>query len=231
MNNQEAPVITIDGPGGSGKGTLSLLVANALKWHFLDSGAIYRVLAHSALIQSVDLSDEPGLETLAQRLPLSFKTKETGEPPAIFLGDEEVSGAVRTEACGNAASKIAALPSVRQALLERQRQFQNWPGLVADGRDMGTVVFPEAKTKIFLEASAEERAKRRYFQLKAKGHDVTLQGLVDEIKERDARDKNRAVAPLKPADDASIIDTTSLSIDGVFEEAMRIIHSKLGDQL
>lgn len=138
---------------------------------------------------------------------------------------------IRTEACGNAASKIAAFPKVRQALLDRQRQFQEMPGLVADGRDMGTVVFPQAEVKIFLEASAEERAKRRFFQLKQKGHDVTLQGLVDEIKARDARDKNRAVAPLMPAEDSITVDTTSLSIEQVFEEAMRIIHEKLGDQL
>jgi cytidylate kinase len=214
--NNQAPVITIDGPSASGKGTISTLVAQALGWQMLDSGALYRLVAYAALKESVALDDIASLERIARQLDVQF-IAEPGQETAIFLGGENVTLAIRHEECGNAASTVAALPAVRSALLARQRDFQQWPGLVADGRDMGTVVFPHAKLKIFLTASAEERAKRRYKQLMDKGVSVTLRDLFHEIAERDKRDSQRSTAPLKPAADAIEIDTTEMTIPEVVD--------------
>ena len=213
-------VITIDGPSGSGKGTISRLVAGRLGWNFLDSGSLYRLVALAAMHHAVSLNDEVSLTTLAAHLDVQFVAAEGGGEGRMVLEGEDVTDAIRAEECGKAASVVAALPAVRQALLERQRAFLNPPGLVADGRDMGTVIFPQAQLKIFLTASREERAQRRYKQLNAKGVSVNLQHILDELAERDARDSGRSVSPLRPAADAITIDTTALNIDGVVEEVM-----------
>ncbi|MDV2857856.1 MULTISPECIES: (d)CMP kinase [Oceanimonas] len=224
--SEQAPVITVDGPGGAGKGTLCQLLAEQLEWHLLDSGAIYRVLALAALHHNVELNDEAGLMPLAAHLDVQFPA-ESGEIRVILEG-EDVSRAIRTQEVADAASKVAAFPRVREALLRRQRAFRARPGLIADGRDMGTVVFPDAEVKIFLDASAEERASRRYKQLQDKGFDVSFDRLLSEIQERDDRDRNRAVAPLKAADDALIIDSTSLSITDVLDRVLSHTKVKLG---
>lgn len=210
-----APVLTLDGPGGAGKGTISRLVAERLGWHLLDSGALYRLTALAAQRHGVALDDEPGLERLAARLDVVFVAEE--QSTRILLEGDDVSRAIRTEQVGDAASRVAALNGVRQGLLQRQRDFRQAPGLVADGRDMGTVVFPEAELKVFLTASPEERARRRHLQLQQAGVDASLSSLLKEIQARDARDMQRSVAPLKPADDAITLDTTSLSIPEVVE--------------
>jgi cytidylate kinase len=209
------PVLTIDGPSGSGKGTLAQRMALTLGWHYLDSGAIYRVLAQAALKHQVDLADEITLAKMAHQLDVVFALK--GDALSVVLEGEDVSTLIRSEQAGNAASKVASLPAVRAALLQRQRDFCQAPGLVTDGRDMGTVVFPKAEYKVFLTASAEIRAKRRYKQLKEKGIESNLSDLISEISERDERDSNRTVAPLKPAQDAILLDSTALGIDEVFE--------------
>lgn len=214
-----AQVITIDGPSGSGKGTISQLLARELGWHFLDSGALYRVLALAADRHAIALDDEASLEPLAEHLDVQFLDNGMGGATIVLEG-EEVTDAIRSEACGNAASKVASLPGVRRALLARQRAFREPPGLIADGRDMGTVVFPDAAVKIFLTASAEERAQRRYNQLIEKGMDVNLASLVKEIRERDARDQSRVVAPLKPAADAIVIDTTGIGVEDVMKKVL-----------
>ncbi len=211
------PVITIDGPGGSGKGTIAHLVAHELKWHLLDSGALYRLLALAAVKHGVDLDNEAALEVLAGHLDVQFRAGEPDTMPDIILEGEEVTHDIRNEEVGAHASRVAAFPAVRQALLSRQRAFREPPGLVADGRDMGTVVFPDAELKVYLNASAEERARRRYEQLKEKGLDVSLAGLLEEIQARDDRDMNRPVAPLRPADDAVQVDSTALSIEEVLQ--------------
>ncbi|MFI8747754.1 (d)CMP kinase [Pseudomonas sp. NPDC077186] len=210
-----APVITVDGPSGSGKGTLCALLAKQLGWNLLDSGALYRLLAFAAGNHGIDLTNEEALKQLAAHLDVQFTGKR------IVLEGEEVTDAIRNEQIGAGASMVASLPAVREALLQRQRAFQEAPGLVADGRDMGTVVFPDAPLKVFLTASAEERARRRYLQLKAKGDDVNLASLLDEIRARDERDTQRAVAPLKPAADAILLDSTELSIEQVLERILR----------
>ncbi|MCU7804490.1 MAG: (d)CMP kinase [Candidatus Thiodiazotropha sp. (ex Lucinoma borealis)] len=217
----KVPVITIDGPSGSGKGTLAQRVAETLGWHFLDSGAIYRVLGiitERADI-SVDCADK--IAELAANMPLSFIRSRT------LLGEEDVSDLIRTETAGNAASKVAAIPQVRHALLEWQRDYAKPPGLVADGRDMGTVVFPSAEVKIFLTASAEERALRRYKQLKEKGLGVNLARLTEEIRERDERDSNRSAAPLTAADQALQLDSTAMAMDEVFQQVMQKVFATL----
>ncbi|MFA0085915.1 cytidylate kinase [Vibrio sp. 10N.286.49.C2] len=219
------PVITVDGPSGAGKGTLCMLLADKLGFHLLDSGAIYRVLALAAIHHGVDLESEDVLVPIAVHLDVQFIAE--GDLVKVILEGEDVSGELRKEETGNAASKIAALPRVREALLRRQRAFNIAPGLVADGRDMGTVVFPQAPVKIFLDASAEERAHRRFKQLQLKGLDVKFDDLLSEIEERDFRDRNRAVAPLRPADDALVLDSTSLNITQVVEKALKYIESNL----
>jgi len=215
------PVVTVDGPSGTGKGTLSLHLAQSLGWHFLDSGALYRVLALHASRAGVALTDEAGVTALALRLPVSFAAGD-GEP-RVLLELEDVTAAIRTEEGGAAASVVAALPAVREALLARQRAFRQAPGLVADGRDMGTVVFPDAAFKLFLTASPEARAERRYKQLKGKGIDVNLAALLEDIRRRDQRDEQRAVAPLQPAPDAEILDTTNLGIPEVEDRVRRLL--------
>ena len=219
MTTQPA-IITIDGPSGSGKGTIAGLLANQLGWNLLDSGALYRLLAFAARNHGVDLTNEEALKLLAAHLDVQFIVAAQGQGQRIILEGEEVTEAIRNEGIGAGASQVASLPAVREALLQRQRAFQEMPGLVADGRDMGTVVFPDAPLKIFLTASAEERARRRYLQLKAKGDDVNLASLLEEIRARDERDTQRAVAPLKPAADAIQLDSTELSIEQVMERIL-----------
>ncbi len=223
--NQSVPVIAVDGPSGVGKGTLCQALANHFKWHLLDSGAIYRVLALSALKQNIALDDEQKLAQLALNLPLTFDT--TSGEVKVLLNNIDVSKDIRTELTGGAASKVAAINSVRTALLQRQRDFRQAPGLIADGRDMGTIVFKDAPVKIFLDASAESRAERRMKQLQDKQNHVKFAEILQEITARDERDRNRTVAPLKPADDALIIDTTSLSIQDVFNQSIKYINKEL----
>jgi cytidylate kinase len=211
---QVTRIVTIDGPSGSGKGTISRAVARHLGWHLLDSGALYRLVALAGARAGLAPEDQEGHAGLAGTMDVVFGSDAKGEE-LVSLGGEDVTAAIRSETAGQGASRVAAWPVVRQALLERQRAFAAPPGLVADGRDMGTVVFPAADLKIFLTASPEERALRRYKQLKDKGSGVSLAALSREITERDLRDSTRAVAPLKPADDARVIDSTGLSIEAV----------------
>ncbi|MBX9445044.1 (d)CMP kinase [Dickeya chrysanthemi] len=221
-----APVITVDGPGGAGKGTLCKALAKALQWNLLDSGAIYRVLALAALHHQVDISSEEALVPIASHLDVRFVPEDDGQLKVILEG-EDVSNEIRTQEVGNTASQAAVFPRVREALLRRQRAFRDAPGLIADGRDMGTVVFPDAPVKIFLDASAEERAKRRMLQLQAKGFNVNFERLLSEIKERDDRDRNRSVAPLVPAPDALVLDSTHMSLDEVVERALAYVRQVL----
>ena len=223
--SSHTPVVTVDGPSGAGKGTLCMFLAKKLGFHLLDSGAIYRVLALAAIHHGVDLDSEDALVPIATHLDVQFIAE--GDLVKVILEGEDVSGELRKEETGMAASKVAALPRVREALLRRQRAFAEGSGLVADGRDMGTVVFPQAEVKIFLDASAEERANRRLKQLQGKGLDVKFDDLLSEIQERDDRDRNRPVAPLRPAEDALLLDSTSMSIDEVVEKALQYIESKL----
>ncbi|AUH01138.1 (d)CMP kinase [Prodigiosinella confusarubida] len=220
-----APVITVDGPSGAGKGTLCKGLAEALQWNLLDSGAIYRVLALAALHHQVDITAEDALVPLATHLDVRF-IPENGQLRIILEG-EDVSNEIRTEAVGNTASQTAAFPRVREALLRRQRAFREAPGLVADGRDMGTVVFPDAAVKIFLDASAEERAQRRMLQLQESGFSVNFERLLSEIKERDNRDRTRSVAPLVPAPDALVLDSTDMALDEVVERALAYVRQVL----
>src|SRR5450432_4878671 len=209
------PVLTIDGPSGSGKGTISRKVADALGWHLLDSGALYRAVGFAAGMEGLDLSDADALTRAAQTTKIVFRDPKNGGETHVIVNGLDATDDIRTETCGAAASAIAAIPSVRAALFEKQRSFRKAPGLVADGRDMGTVIFPDAAHKIFLTASAEERARRRYKQLKEKGLGVTLAALLREIQARDVRDAERTVAPLKPATDAVLIDSTGMPIEAV----------------
>lgn len=217
---EQSPVITIDGASGTGKGVVTHRIAKQLGWNLLDSGALYRVLALAAQKHGIPFENESALTAQAKHLDVQFVTTETGSPPAILLEGEDVTDTIRTEKIGNAASKVGSLPMVRAALLDRQRAFREPPGLVTDGRDMGTVIFPDAGVKIFLTASPEERASRRYLQLKEKDNRVNLGALIEELRERDKRDQERAVAPLKPAEDAIIIDTDRLTIDEVVTRIM-----------
>ncbi|MCG3201585.1 MAG: Cytidylate kinase [Gammaproteobacteria bacterium] len=220
-----APVIAVDGPSGTGKGTVCLRLAEVLGWHLLDSGAIYRVLAHAALARGLDLEDPAALAGAARSLNLEFLAGRA-EGVLVLLDGQDVTHAIRTEVAGNAASRVAAVPSVRAALLERQRACRRAPGLVADGRDMGTVVFPDAELKVFLTASAEERAQRRYKQLKGKGAGVSLPALIKDITERDERDRARSVSPLVPAPDARVLDTTHMDIEAVFDMVMGMVRER-----
>ncbi|HVS78521.1 MAG TPA: (d)CMP kinase [Steroidobacteraceae bacterium] len=216
-----APVVTIDGPSSSGKGTISRAVAKRLGWHLLDSGALYRLVAHAGADRGLDRGDVDGHARLAADMQVAFGVGPEGSE-RVTLDGRDVTEAIRTEEAGQGASRVAAWPAVRAALLDRQRAFARPPGLVADGRDMGTVVFPQARLKVYLTASAEERALRRYKQLKDKGSGVSLSALSREITERDARDSTRAVAPLIPAPDAEMIDSTGLSIEEVIGRVLEL---------
>ncbi|MEN1940376.1 (d)CMP kinase [Luteimonas sp. MJ246] len=222
MTDAAIPVLTIDGPSGSGKGTISRAVARRLGWNYLDSGALYRAVGVAAGWADLDLDDAGALVRCAFDTEIGFRDSADGEPRVLVNGND-ATDELRTETAGAAASAIAAIPEVRSALTERQRAFRRAPGLVADGRDMGTVIFPDAATKVFLTASAEERAERRYKQLKDKGVSVTLAGLLREILARDARDASRAVAPLRPAEGAVRIDTTAQGIDAVVARVLALV--------
>lgn len=216
-------IITIDGPSGAGKGTVCALLAQELGYHLLDSGALYRITGLAAQRKNIALDNEDQVAQVAANLDVAFKPSAQGV--AVVLEGDDVSTTIRTEEVGSLASQVAALPKVRDALLQRQRDFAIAPGLVADGRDMGTVVFTEAPVKVFLTASAEERGQRRYKQLLEKGIRGSLPALIEDIRARDERDSNRAVAPLKPAQDAVVIDSTSLSIDEVCQKVMNLVRN------
>ena len=220
------PVLTIDGPSGSGKGTISRAVAQRLEWHYLDSGAIYRAVGQAAAWEGLDLSDTEAVAACAARTEIRFITEGDGEPHVIVNG-KDATRVLHTESAGAVASAIAAYPLVRAALVNLQLRFRRKPGLVADGRDMGTVIFPDAQFKVFLTASAAERAKRRYKQLKDKGVSVNLDSLLHEIAARDERDAGRAVAPLKPAADAVILDSTGMPITEVIERVLAVLPASL----
>ena len=225
---KDVPVITIDGPSGSGKGTVSRAAAKSLGWALLDSGALYRLVALAGRSAGIDLGDGACLRALTQGLDIRFGSSSSGEE-IVWLDGREVTRDIRTEEAGNDASKVAALPAVRAALLDRQRRFAVPPGLVADGRDMGTVVFPDARVKIFLTASAEERAARRYKQLKEKGVAATLAALSKEIAERDERDINRSASPLVASRDAVLLDTTGMSVEAVVNRVLEIVRAGLSN--
>ena len=226
MIHNDAPVVTIDGPGGSGKGTVCALLARELGWHLLDSGALYRLTALTAHQRTIDLDDEQAVAVVAEHLDVQFLAGDAGEPTKILLDGNDVTTAIRQEEIGIAASKVATQPAVRSALLARQQAFSELPGLIADGRDMGTVVFPNAPVKIFLTASAEERAKRRFLQLQEQGVNVSLDRLLEDIVRRDEQDTNRAVAPMRPADDAIILDSTKLNIQEVLTRVKELMEQK-----
>jgi cytidylate kinase len=222
-----APVITIDGPSGSGKGSLCQLLSSALGWHLLDSGALYRIVGLAAADRAVNFEDEAALSALAADLDIAFLPGQPGEPARVMLQNVDVRDRVRSESSGELASKVAVFNGVREALKQLQRDFLQHPGLVADGRDMGTAIFTDAPLKIYLTASAEERAQRRYKQLLNKGESVNLAALLEDIKQRDQRDMNREVAPLIPADDAIVIDSTGVDIESIFQQVMELQRVRL----
>lgn len=221
------PVVTIDGPSGSGKGTICQLLAKQLGWHLLDSGALYRIVGLAAQQQGVSFDDEAALSELAANLNVEFLPGASGEPSVVVLDGEDISADVRSETTGALASKVAVYNGVRDALKDLQRSFAKAPGLVADGRDMGTVIFPHAPVKIYLTASAEERAERRHKQLLAKGESVNLAALLEDIQNRDERDMNRKVAPLRPAEDAILVDSTGSPIEDVFKKVLTAVQAGL----
>ena len=222
-SSSSVPVLTIDGPSGSGKGTISRMVAEKLGWRLLDSGALYRAVGYAAGMEGLDLSDAEAVTRCAQTTKIRFVAATDGSDTRVMVNGHDATDELRTETAGGAASAIASIPSVRQALVDMQLAFRKAPGLVADGRDMGTVIFPEAPFKVFLTASAAERAKRRYKHLKEKGLSVTLATLQREIEARDERDASRTVAPLKPAADAVFIDTTGMGIDVVVAKVLAVV--------
>ena len=222
-NNDSVPVLALDGPSGAGKGTIARAVADRLGWHMLDSGAIYRAVGHAAGLRGLDLSDAAAVARCAAETRIEFRDPGDGGETRVIIDGQDATDAIRTETAGAAASAIAALPEVRKALVDKQLAFRRPRGLVADGRDMGTVIFPDAPFKVFLTASAAERAERRYKQLKAKGLAVTLTSLLHEIELRDARDASRTVAPLRPAVDAVVIDTTGQPIPAVVAEVLAVV--------
>ena len=223
MTADSVPVLTLDGPSGSGKGTISRLVAEQLGWHLLDSGALYRAVGYAAGAAGLDLSDAAAVTRCAETTKIRFRDPGDGGETRVIVNSHDATDELRTETAAAAASAIAAIPGVRAALLDKQRGFRRTPGLVADGRDMGTVIFPDAAFKVFLTASAEERAKRRYKQLKDKGLNVTLAALLREIQARDERDAARKVAPLRPARDALTIDTTGIPVAGVVAAVLSVV--------
>lgn len=223
----DVSVIAVDGPSGTGKGTVCGLLAECLRWHLLDSGALYRLVALLAERSGTSTSDEDALAALAADMELDFVRGSNEAPIRALLAGEDVTGAIRTESVSRLASEVAACPAVRETLLARQRACRQAPGLIADGRDMGTVVFPDAELKLFLTASAEERARRRYKQLKDKGIGVNLRQLSADIAERDARDSQRPISPLKPAPDAVVIDTTDVAIEDVMQCVMALVQERL----
>jgi len=226
QSDSVVPVVTIDGPSGSGKGTISQYLADKLGWHHLDSGALYRLLAYAALQQAVPLDDESALVQLAAALSESYQLPTT-DCPAIMLAGTDVGQALRTEKCAEAASKTAALPAVRQALLAWQRHYRQLPGLIADGRDMGTAIFPDATLKLFLTARPEVRAERRYNQLKNKGINVDLEELIREVEARDLRDSSRKASPLLPAEDALILDNSDQDEARTLQQVLQAVHKVL----
>lgn len=223
MSEKHVPIVTIDGPSGSGKGTVCQLLANKLGFHYLDSGALYRLLAVAAKRHGIELDNVESLAVLAAHMDIVFHMNEDGKQPKVMLEGEDVSLVIRNEGVGSEASIVAAFPEVRVALLQRQRAFAVAPGLVADGRDMGTVVFPDADAKIFLTASPEERAERRYKQLIDKGESVSLAALVEQVRKRDERDMNRKASPLVPANNAVVLDSSEMSIDEVLDSGLEIV--------
>jgi len=223
MNEKHVPVVTIDGPSGSGKGTVCQLMASKLGFHYLDSGALYRLLALAAKRHGVEMNNVESLAVLAAHMDISFQMNTEGQQPKVMLEGEDVSSLIRNEEVGADASLVAAYPEVRTALLQRQRAFAVAPGLIADGRDMGTVVFPDADAKIFLTASPEERAERRYKQLIDKGESVSLAALVEQVRKRDERDMNRKASPLVPANNAVVLDSSEMSIDEVLNSGLEIV--------
>ncbi|MHB8448195.1 MAG: (d)CMP kinase [Rudaea sp.] len=223
MSDKIVPVLTVDGPSGSGKGTVSRMVAEALGWHLLDSGALYRAVGFAAGMEGLDLSDAEAVTRCAQTTKIAFRAPRDGGETRVIVNGMDATDELRTETCGAAASAIAAIAGVRAALFDKQRAFRKAPGLVADGRDMGTVIFPDAGIKVFLTASADERAKRRHKQLKEKGLGVTLAALLREIQARDVRDAGRAVAPLKPAADATVIDSTGMTVERVVAAVLELV--------
>ena len=226
MNNHKAPVVTVDGPAGSGKGTIARRLAKKLNYHYLDSGALYRILALHSLQLNVDLDNLEQLVELCHDMQVRFDIESKNEYARVLLNNEDVSDQLRTENCAARASQLAELTQIRTALLKKQHAFRVLPGLVAEGRDMGTVVFPDAKSKIFLTASAEERACRRQKQLIKQGISASLDRLLKEIKARDKRDMDRAISPLRPAADAVLLDSTDLSIDQVVQKIIALVNDE-----